>query len=61
MSGLTNLTGEADGPPLHMNFPIGDTVAGVFGAFAIVAELLRLQASSPKPEPSRSTCRPPRP
>ncbi|MBK7063235.1 MAG: CoA transferase [Rubrivivax sp.] len=44
MSGLTNLIGEADGPPLHMNFPIGDTVAGVFGAFAIVAELLRLQA-----------------
>lgn len=44
MSGLTNLTGQADGPPLHMNFPIGDTVAGVFGAFAITAELVRLRA-----------------
>lgn len=44
MSGLTNLTGEADGPPLHMNFPVGDTVAGVFGAFAIAAEVARLRA-----------------
>ncbi len=44
MSGLTNLTGEADGPPLHMNFPIGDTVAGLFGAFAITAELVRVRA-----------------
>lgn len=44
MSGLTNLTGQADGPPLHMNFPIGDTVAGVFGAFAITSELVRLRA-----------------
>lgn len=44
MSGLTNLTGEAGGPPLHMNFPIGDTVAGLFGAFAIAAELVRLKA-----------------
>jgi len=44
MSGLTNLTGQADGPPLHMNFPIGDTVAGVFGAFAITSELVRLKA-----------------
>ena len=44
MSGLTNLTGQPDGPPLHMNFPIGDTVAGVFGAFAITSELVRLKA-----------------
>jgi crotonobetainyl-CoA:carnitine CoA-transferase CaiB-like acyl-CoA transferase len=44
MSGLTHLTGEADGAPLHMNFPVGDTVAGVFGAFAVAAELLRLRA-----------------
>jgi crotonobetainyl-CoA:carnitine CoA-transferase CaiB-like acyl-CoA transferase len=44
MSGLTNLTGEADGPPLHMNFPIGDTVAGLFGAFAVTAELVRVRS-----------------
>jgi crotonobetainyl-CoA:carnitine CoA-transferase CaiB-like acyl-CoA transferase len=44
MSGLTNLTGEADGPPMHMNFPIGDTVAGLFGAFAIAAEMVRVRS-----------------
>lgn len=47
MSGLTHLTGQADGPPLHINFPLGDTVAGVFGAFAITSELVRLR-SDPK-------------
>lgn len=35
MSGFTNLTGDADGPPLHMNYPAGDVMAGLFGAFAI--------------------------
>ena len=37
MGGLTALCGTADGEPLHMNFPIGDTVAGLFGAFAVAA------------------------
>ena len=35
MSGFTNLVGEADGQPMHMNYPAGDAVAGLFGAFAI--------------------------
>ncbi|MEM5428858.1 CoA transferase [Cupriavidus oxalaticus] len=35
MSGFTNLAGEPGGPPLHMNYPAGDVVAGLFGAFAI--------------------------
>jgi crotonobetainyl-CoA:carnitine CoA-transferase CaiB-like acyl-CoA transferase len=35
MSGFTNLTGEEGGTPLHMNFPVGDAVAGVFAAFSI--------------------------
>jgi len=39
MSGFTNLTGDADGPPLHMNYPIGDMVAGLFGAFAIASAM----------------------
>jgi crotonobetainyl-CoA:carnitine CoA-transferase CaiB-like acyl-CoA transferase len=30
MSGFTNLAGEEGGAPLHMNFPVGDAVAGVF-------------------------------
>lgn len=44
MSGFTNLAGEAGGKPLHMNFPVGDVVAGLFGAFAIAAEVARLRA-----------------
>ncbi|WP_246129262.1 CaiB/BaiF CoA transferase family protein [Verticiella sediminum] len=43
MSGFTTLSGEAGGPPMHMNYPLGDVVAGVFGAFAICAEALRLR------------------
>ncbi|WP_454763844.1 CaiB/BaiF CoA transferase family protein [Cupriavidus campinensis] len=39
MSGFTNLTGEAGGPPLHMNYPMGDMVAGLFGAFAIASAM----------------------
>jgi crotonobetainyl-CoA:carnitine CoA-transferase CaiB-like acyl-CoA transferase len=35
MSGFTNLAGEEGGAPLHMNFPVGDAVAGVFAAFSI--------------------------
>jgi crotonobetainyl-CoA:carnitine CoA-transferase CaiB-like acyl-CoA transferase len=44
MSGLTNLTGEAGGPPMHMNFPIGDLIAGLFAAFAIAAEMVRMRS-----------------
>ncbi|MGO3133252.1 MAG: CaiB/BaiF CoA transferase family protein [Alcaligenes sp.] len=44
MSGFTNLTGMPGGPPLHANFPFGDSIAGVFCAFAIAAEIARLRA-----------------
>lgn len=37
MSGFTNLVGDPCGPPLHMNYPMGDMVAGLFGAFSIAA------------------------
>jgi crotonobetainyl-CoA:carnitine CoA-transferase CaiB-like acyl-CoA transferase len=43
MSGLTNLTGDAGGPPMHMNFPIGDLIAGLFAATAIAAEMVRMR------------------
>jgi crotonobetainyl-CoA:carnitine CoA-transferase CaiB-like acyl-CoA transferase len=43
MSGFTNLTGEAGGPPLHSNFPVGDAVAGLFCAFSIASEMARLR------------------
>jgi crotonobetainyl-CoA:carnitine CoA-transferase CaiB-like acyl-CoA transferase len=44
MSGFTHLTGEADGPPQHMNYPLGDAVAGLFGAFAITTALAERNA-----------------
>ena len=43
MSGFTNLTGEAGGSPLHSNIPVGDSVASVFCAFSIAAEIARLR------------------
>lgn len=44
MSGLTNLIGTQQSGPQHPNFPIGDVVAGVFGAFSIAAAVARLRA-----------------
>jgi crotonobetainyl-CoA:carnitine CoA-transferase CaiB-like acyl-CoA transferase len=44
MSGFTHLTGEADGPPQHMNYPLGDAVSGLFGAFAIASALAERNA-----------------
>lgn len=49
MSGFAHLTGEADGPPQHMNYPIGDVVSGVFGAFAIASAVAE-QRGSEHPE-----------
>lgn len=44
MSGFAHLTGEAGGPPQHMNYPLGDAVAGLFGAFAIATALAERNA-----------------
>ncbi|MBB3182074.1 CoA transferase [Variovorax sp. Sphag1AA] len=49
MSGFTNLTGEAGGPPLHSNYPIGDYIAGLFCAFAIAMEVARLRGDPDAP------------
>lgn len=38
-SGLTYITGQRDGPPLHPGYPIGDPIAGIFGAFSVVTAL----------------------
>jgi crotonobetainyl-CoA:carnitine CoA-transferase CaiB-like acyl-CoA transferase len=35
MSGFAHLTGESGRSPQHMNYPLGDVIAGLFGAFAI--------------------------
>ena len=44
MSGFTNLTGEEGGQPLHSNFPVGDAVAGLFCAFSIASEMVRMRS-----------------
>ena len=37
MGGLAHLTGEEGRDPLHINFPLGDSIAGLFGAFALAS------------------------
>ena len=39
MGGLTYITGEADGQPMHPGYPIGDSIGGLFGALGILAAL----------------------
>lgn len=39
MGGLTYITGEADGQPMHPGYPIGDAIGGLFGAVGILAAL----------------------
>ncbi len=39
MAGLTNLIGEADGPPMTPGYPLGDLIAGIFGAFSVMVAL----------------------
>jgi crotonobetainyl-CoA:carnitine CoA-transferase CaiB-like acyl-CoA transferase len=47
MSGFTHLTGEAEGPPQHMNYPLGDAIAGLFGAFSISTALAERARTPP--------------
>ena len=37
MSGLTAITGEPDGEPMHAGYPVGDAVGGLFGALGVLA------------------------
>ncbi len=39
ISGLTNLIGEPDGPPMSPGYPLGDLISGVFGAFSVMMAL----------------------
>ena len=39
MGGLTHLTGEPDGEPMHAGYPVADNVGGLFGALGILAAL----------------------
>lgn len=40
-SGVVHLTGFPDGPPVHTGFSHGDAVAGLMGAYAVLAALHR--------------------
>jgi crotonobetainyl-CoA:carnitine CoA-transferase CaiB-like acyl-CoA transferase len=44
MSGLTHLIGEADGPPMSPGYPLGDLIAGLFGAFSVMVALYKRDA-----------------
>ena len=39
MGGLTYITGEADGQPMHTGYPIGDSIGGLFGALGVMTAL----------------------
>lgn len=48
MGGLTFLTGDADRPPIHPGYPIGDAIGGLFGAFSVMAALYRIARDRPE-------------
>ena len=37
MGGMTYITGEASGEPVHCGYPIGDALGGLFGAMGVLA------------------------
>ena len=43
MSGFTRMCGEEGGTPLHLGYPISDSIGGLFGAIGVLAELYRLK------------------
>ncbi|WP_373376183.1 CaiB/BaiF CoA transferase family protein [Cupriavidus nantongensis] len=48
-SGFTNLAGTAQSGPMHMNYPVGDMIAGLFGAFAIATAVAEQRARPAQP------------
>jgi formyl-CoA transferase len=40
MSGAAELTGDADGPPIHVGYSLADTLTGLMGAFGIMVALV---------------------
>ena len=41
MGGLTHITGQAEGEPLHAGYPLADNIGGLFGALGVLAALWR--------------------
>jgi crotonobetainyl-CoA:carnitine CoA-transferase CaiB-like acyl-CoA transferase len=46
LGGLTHLTGEADGEPMHTGYPLADNIGGLFGAVSLMAALWRLERNA---------------
>lgn len=42
MGGMTYITGESDGAPMHVGYPIGDSIGGLFGALGVMSSLWRI-------------------
>jgi len=49
MGGMTYITGEPDGAPMHVGFPIGDSIGGLFGALGVMAALWKRAADPDAP------------
>ena len=45
MSGLTNLIGTPESGPQHPNLPMGDLIAGLFGAFSIASAIASIRGN----------------
>jgi crotonobetainyl-CoA:carnitine CoA-transferase CaiB-like acyl-CoA transferase len=43
LSGLCDLTGFPDGPPMHPGFPMGDMTTGLMGAYGVMLALYAIQ------------------
>lgn len=48
MSGLTYMTGEPDGMPMHNGYPIGDAIGGLFAAVSVLTALLGIARGETK-------------
>lgn len=44
MSGLSHLIGDPDGPPMSAGYPLGDLIAGLFGAYSVLVALYHRDA-----------------
>lgn len=49
MGGMTYITGDADGQPMHCGYPIGDAIGGLFGAVGLLAALYKRAGDSSAP------------
>ena len=45
ISGAMSVSGSPEGPPMQVGAPLGDVMSGMFGAYAIVANLLETRVS----------------